>query len=206
MGSTAIFLFSSFPNPRKLLYSHLMFAFLRGPSRLNPGSNMNHRVSATPLLSNGNDNPETGLGFFQAAGALPCLNSTNLALPRERRRSIIGENDEFFGKNRDGVLRQQIETSGYDCGDRLNCFAHLPEGCLHGEEERYCDAYQMLYSPSCPACGIKPDDDDACPSDPSLVKGACPVQEVPDIYIGGDKLIEGGVYFDELFTCHNIAL
>ena len=60
-----------------------------------------------------------------ARGDFSCLKNINLALPRERRRSITGSNDGIFGGgNVEEVLNQQKETTGYDCGDRLDCFAN----------------------------------------------------------------------------------
>ena len=70
------------------------------------------------LFGNGIHNP-------LARGDFSCLKNINLALPREKRRSITGTNDGIFGGgNLEEVLKQQKETSGYDCGDRLDCFAN----------------------------------------------------------------------------------
>ena len=121
-------------------------------------------VSASLLFGNGNDN------FF--TGDLPCLDSGNLLLPRERRRSIVGESDDFFGGNVDGVLQQQRETSGYDCGDNLQCFIKLPDGCSYASGEQLCPEYNTFFSLSCAACDIKPPN--PCPSNPGLITNMCP--------------------------------
>ena len=68
------------------------------------------------MFGNGINNPHV-------RGDFSCVKSQNLALPRERRRSLTGANDDIFGDdgNVNEVLVQQKATSGYDCGDRLNC-------------------------------------------------------------------------------------
>ena len=52
-----------------------------------------------------------------------------MVLPRERRRSITGENDAIFGGGTLlGVMEEQTATSGYDCGgNNLNCLQKSPE-------------------------------------------------------------------------------
>ena len=60
------------------------------------------------LFGNGIHNP-------MARGDFSCLKNINLALPRERRRSITGSNDGIFGGgNVEEVLNQQKETTGYE--------------------------------------------------------------------------------------------
>ena len=82
--------------------------------------NYDKRVSAALLFGNGNYHP-------YLRGDYSCLNNENIALPRERRRSITGSNDGVFGDGTvAGAMKQQKETSGYDCGDSLNCFSHVP--------------------------------------------------------------------------------
>ena len=82
--------------------------------------NFDKRISAALLFGNGNYQT-----FLR--GDYSCLNNENIALPRERRRSITGSNDGVFGDGTvAGAMKQQKETSGYDCGDSLDCFSHVP--------------------------------------------------------------------------------
>ena len=148
------------------------------------GGNFDKRVSATLLFGNGN----SYLGPL--SWKLSCLDNVNLLLPKERRRSIISSKDEIFGLTEAGVIEQQIETSGYDCGNNLHCFIKLPKGCEYGQDEQHCEATQRFYSASsCPACNSK--SGKACPSNASLSVNECPISKVPDEYIGGDETIEG---------------
>jgi len=149
------------------------------------------RVSATLLFRNGNDNS------IPFSGDVSCTNANRLSLPKERRRSIVGESDDFFGKNYGGVLKQQIETSGYDCrrdkyayrdGDHWNCFDKLPSGCHYGSGEQYCEDFGMFYTLACQACDEIPEEG-PCPSKPWLITNACP-NEVLDTYLGNGATIE----------------
>jgi len=63
--------------------------------------NYNPLVTGNLVLAHGNVNTANG-GAFDVS----CVNSDQLDLPKERRRSIVGENDQFFGRNYDGVLVQ----------------------------------------------------------------------------------------------------
>jgi len=125
---------------------HIIYQYLLSPL----GGNYESRVSASLLFGSGNDNS------YPLTGDLPCLDSGNLLLPRERRRSIVGESDDFFGGNVDGVLQQQRETSGYDCGDNFQCFIKLPDGCPYASGEQLCQEYNTYFTLSCPACVITP--------------------------------------------------
>ena len=149
------------------------------------------------------------------------MDNDYLKLPRERRRSIAGSNDGYFGGTFGGVLEQQIATSGYDCrrntngffdteqSYHTNCFAKLPEGegCSYGDGEQYCDATERYYSLNCPACDIV----EVCSTNPGLASGACPNRtldtyiDYPDTYIDGDTLIEGAVHFGVYITCQIIT-
>ncbi len=117
------------------------------------------------------------------------MNSGNLLLPRERRRSIVGGSDDYFGGNVDGVLQQQKETSGYDCGDNLQCFIKLPDGCPYASGEQLCQEYNTYFTLSCPACDITPSDE--CPSNTGLATNMCPTT-VPDTYLIGTSLLPEG--------------
>ena len=63
--------------------------------------NYNPLVTGNLVLGHGNVNTANG-GAFDVS----CVNSDQLALPKERRRSIVGANDQFFGRNYNGVLNQ----------------------------------------------------------------------------------------------------
>jgi len=152
------------------------------------GSNYEPRVSASLLFGNGNFN-----SYISAR--LECTDNDNISLPRERRRSISGDADRFFGGSFSGVLKQQKETSGYDCADNFDCFRKLPAGCSYGAGEQYCEEYGRFFTLSCPAhCSTMPEEG-PCPSNRDLITNACP-DKVPDTYLGGDALIEdtGGYY------------
>ena len=168
------------------------------------GRAANHepRVSAMLLFANGNDN---SVAF---SGDISCMNSNELDLPRERRRSIVGESDNFFGLYYGGVLEQQIATSGYDCrrnksgyydADHWNCFTKLPEGCNYGSGEQYCDDYDRFFTLGCAACNLLPEEG-PCPSNTGLATNACPV-EVPDSYLGGGATIEGELLSEVMMQC-----
>ena len=63
--------------------------------------NYNPQVTGNLVFGHGNVNTAEG-GAFDVS----CVNIDQLALPKERRRSIVGENDQFFGRNYNGVLNQ----------------------------------------------------------------------------------------------------
>ena len=117
------------------------------------------------------------------------MNNGSLLLPRERRRSIVGSSDDYFGVDLDGVLKQQKETSGYDCGDNLQCFIKLPDGCPYASGEQLCQEYNTYFSLSCAACDIAPEN--PCPSIPGLFTNMCPTT-VPDTYLIGTPLLPEG--------------
>lgn len=101
-----------------------MHGFSQGAQLASLAGNYSHQVSAALMFGNGNYNP-------MLRGDFTCLNDNNLVLTRERRRSITGSNDGVFGDGTlAGTMKQQKETSGYDCGDRLNCFSHVPNEVL----------------------------------------------------------------------------
>ena len=97
-----------------------MHGFSQGAQLASLAGNFSPKVSAALMFGNGNYNP-------YLRGDFTCLNDNNLVLTRERRRSITGSHDGVFGDGTlSGTMKQQKETSGYDCGDRLNCFSHVP--------------------------------------------------------------------------------
>jgi hypothetical protein len=78
--------------------------------------NYDSRVVAAYVTGNGSQATDTN-------DLSACLASSTLDLPGFRRRSVVGENDEFFGCdpdgqscNRPGVREQQEITTGIDCG------------------------------------------------------------------------------------------
>ncbi len=90
--------------------------FSQGAHIASLAANYDERIEAAYLMGNG----------FQATNSSdlsPCLGDDALALPQSRRRSMVGENDDFFGCdvdgqscNRAGVREQQMVTTGYDGG------------------------------------------------------------------------------------------
>jgi hypothetical protein len=72
-------------------------------------------VTAALLFGNGNF-----FTFLILKKDVSCMNDGQQALPKERRRSIVGVFDDRFG-SKGGVLAQQKATSGYDCGSNFDC-------------------------------------------------------------------------------------
>ena len=128
-------------------------------------------VTAALLYGNGDDGTWVD----------PCVSDAEIDLPKERRRSIVGESDNYYGGSFAGVEEQQISTSGYNCAARgeyqYDCLHRLPGGCAYGAGEQTCPDpasanFGRYYSLACPACsGGGVDDDAACGG---LQSGACP--------------------------------
>ena len=79
------------------------------------------RVTAALLFGNGN---KLGGGFASVSNCLRFEDNTFAPprrLPRERLRSIVGETDGYFGSNMAGVKVQQKGSTGYDCGENVDC-------------------------------------------------------------------------------------
>jgi len=67
-------------------------------------------ITGSLLFGNGNSNTACFLGLCTTTSVF-CVNSENLVTPKERRRSLVGESDGFFGGNFQGVLDQVSSTS-----------------------------------------------------------------------------------------------
>ena len=83
-------------------------------------------MSASLLFSN---------GLLSTNGRYDCLKNDNIELPRERRRSIAGSADTFFGMTYNGVLYNQQQTTGRNCGYSNDCFARsvqVPDNYIGG--------------------------------------------------------------------------
>mmetsp|Transcript_28048 Transcript_28048/g.52942 ORF Transcript_28048/g.52942 Transcript_28048/m.52942 type:complete len:415 (-) Transcript_28048:279-1523(-) len=142
--------------------------------------NQSPLVTGALLFGNGNYNYACAAGYPTCSLCIgtdvSCVNDDNLALPKEKRRSIIGDEDTFFGachswfgyNNRGNVVNQQRATSGYDVAlsgskycsvNRDDCMNRLPEGCenTYGTGEQTCtdstnDNFGRQYGGTCSQC------------------------------------------------------